>query len=49
MCLTPSDQLVLPIPDEDLKPYLGKWKETPFTGGHKRSDGYGYCCQDERR
>jgi len=25
--------LALHVPDEDLKPYLGKWDETPFTGG----------------
>ena len=24
--------LALHIPDEELKPYLGKWEETPFTG-----------------
>ena len=24
--------LALHIPDDELKPYLGKWKETPFTG-----------------
>ena len=24
--------LALQIPDEELKPYLGKWKETPFDG-----------------
>jgi len=31
--------LALHIPDEDLKPYLGLWDETPFTG---RENGYGY-------
>lgn len=25
--------LALHIPDEELEPYLGKWEETPFTGG----------------
>lgn len=25
--------VALHIPDEELKPYLGKWDETPFTGG----------------
>jgi arylsulfatase len=25
--------LALQIPDEELKPYLGKWDETPFVGG----------------
>jgi arylsulfatase len=25
--------LALHIPDEELKPYLGKWDETPFVGG----------------
>ncbi len=25
--------LALHIPDDELKPYLGQWKETPFTGG----------------
>ena len=30
---TPIPHLALHIPDEELKPYLGKWKETPFTGG----------------
>lgn len=30
--------VALHIPDEELKPYLGKWDETPFT----RADGYGY-------
>ena len=24
--------VALQIPDEELKPYLGRWKETPFTG-----------------
>ncbi len=31
--------LALHIPDEELKPYLGKWEETPFTG---RGPEYGY-------
>ena len=26
--------LALHIPDEELKPYLGKWDETPYTGGN---------------
>jgi len=30
---TPIPHLALHVPDEDLKPYLGKCKETPFTGG----------------
>ncbi|MBC8869298.1 MAG: arylsulfatase [Planctomycetes bacterium] len=30
--------VALHIPDEELKPYLGKWDETPFT----RESGYGY-------
>ena len=30
---TPIPHLALHVPDEELKPYLGKWKETPFTGG----------------
>jgi arylsulfatase A-like enzyme len=30
---TPLPHLALHVPDEELKPYLGKWKETPFTGG----------------
>ena len=30
---TPIPHLALHIPDEELKPYLGKWDETPFTGG----------------
>ena len=30
--------VALHIPDEELKPYLGKWEETPFT----REKGYGY-------
>lgn len=30
--------VALHIPDEELKPYLGKWDEKPFT----RSSGYGY-------
>ena len=30
--------VALHIPDEELKPYLGKWDETPFT----REGGYGY-------
>lgn len=30
--------VALHIPDEELKPYLGKWEEQPFT----RADGYGY-------
>ena len=30
--------VALHIPDEELKPYLGKWEETPFT----REGGYGY-------
>ncbi len=30
--------VALHIPDEELKPYLGKWDETPFTA----KDGYGY-------
>lgn len=25
--------VALHVPDEDLKPYLGRWDETPFTGG----------------
>ncbi|HUT88255.1 MAG TPA: arylsulfatase [Thermoguttaceae bacterium] len=25
--------VALHVPDEDLKPYLGKWDETPFVGG----------------
>ena len=25
--------VALHIPDEELKPYLGKWEETPFVGG----------------
>jgi arylsulfatase len=30
--------VALHIPDEELKPYLGKWEETPFV----RAGGYGY-------
>jgi len=30
--------VALHVPDEELKPYLGKWDETPFT----RESGYGY-------
>ena len=30
--------LALHVPDEELKPYLGQWEETPFVGGK----GYGY-------
>lgn len=30
--------VALHIPDEELKPYLGKWEETPFV----RASGYGY-------
>ena len=30
--------VALHVPDEELKPYLGKWDETPFTA----ADGYGY-------
>jgi len=30
--------VALHVPEEELKPYLGKWKETPFT----RDGGYGY-------
>jgi arylsulfatase len=26
--------LALHVPDEELNPYLGKWDETPFTGGN---------------
>lgn len=29
---TTIPHLALHIPDEELKPYLGKWDETPFTG-----------------
>jgi arylsulfatase len=30
---TPIPHLALHVPDEELEPYLGKWEETPFTGG----------------
>ncbi len=30
--------VALHIPDQELKPYLGLWEETPFT----RAEGYGY-------
>lgn len=30
---TTIPHLALHIPDEELKPYLGKWEETPFVGG----------------
>jgi arylsulfatase len=30
---TTIPHLALHIPDEELKPYLGKWDETPFVGG----------------
>jgi len=30
---TPIPHLALHVPDEDLKPYLGRWEETPFSGG----------------
>ena len=30
---SPIPHVALPIPDEELKPYLGKWEETPFVGG----------------
>ncbi|NUQ65906.1 MAG: arylsulfatase [Pirellulales bacterium] len=29
---TTIPHLALHVPDEELKPYLGKWEETPFTG-----------------
>lgn len=37
--------VALQIPDEELKPYLGKWEETPFT----REKGYGYTPQQTPR
>ncbi len=30
---SPIPHLALHVPDEDLKPYLGQWDETPFLGG----------------
>ncbi|MFV1967798.1 MAG: arylsulfatase, partial [Pirellulaceae bacterium] len=30
---SPIPHVALHIPDEELKPYLGKWEETPFVGG----------------
>ena len=30
---SPIPHVALHIPDEELKPYLGKWRETPFVGG----------------
>jgi len=30
---SPIPHVALHIPNEELKPYLGKWEETPFTGG----------------
>jgi arylsulfatase len=35
---SPIPHVALHIPDEELKPYLGTWEETPFT----RAAGYGY-------
>ncbi len=35
---SPIPHVALHIPDEELKPYLGKWDETPFA----RAKGYGY-------
>ena len=35
---SPIPHVALHIPDEELKPYLGKWSETPFV----RRGGYGY-------
>ena len=35
---SPIPHVALHVPDEELKPYLGKWDETPFV----RAGGYGY-------
>jgi len=35
---SPIPHVALHIPDEELKPYLGKWEETPFVA----EGGYGY-------
>ncbi len=35
---SPIPHVALHVPDEELTPYLGKWKETPFV----RKGGYGY-------
>jgi len=35
---SPIPHVALHIPDEELKPYLGRWEEKPFT----RDGGYGY-------
>lgn len=35
---SPIPHVALHIPDDEVKPYLGRWQEKPFT----REDGYGY-------